>query len=115
MNATHDGSDRRPLAEEAGAVIKRERRHCRIKAKGVLATHQSGETGPSGMLENHDKPGIRRPVAWLLSEQEDQIGRADRLMRQCPLHLLGRRDITEATRWATRVMDRPFKILKLTS
>jgi predicted transposase YbfD/YdcC len=29
------------------------------------------------------------------------------------LHLLGRRDITEATRWATRAMDRPFKILKL--
>jgi predicted transposase YbfD/YdcC len=28
-------------------------------------------------------------------------------------HLLGRRDITEATRWATRVMDRPFKILNL--
>jgi predicted transposase YbfD/YdcC len=28
-------------------------------------------------------------------------------------HLLGRRDITEATRWATRVMDRPFKILSL--
>ena len=31
------------------------------------------------------------------------------------LHLLGRRDITEATRWATRAMDRPFKILKLAS
>jgi hypothetical protein len=31
------------------------------------------------------------------------------------LPLLGRRDITEATRWATRAMDRPFKILKLTS
>ena len=29
------------------------------------------------------------------------------------IHLLGRRDITETTRWATRVMDRPFKILKL--
>ncbi|MCA1671124.1 MAG: ISAs1 family transposase [Actinobacteria bacterium] len=29
------------------------------------------------------------------------------------LHLLGRRDITEATRWATRAMDRPFKILNL--
>jgi hypothetical protein len=27
MNATHDGSDRRPLAEEAGAVIKRGRIH----------------------------------------------------------------------------------------
>ncbi len=26
------------------------------------------------------------------------------------IHLLGRRDITETTRWATRVMDRPFKI-----
>ena len=30
------------------------------------------------------------------------------------IHLLGRRDITEATRRATRVMDRPFKILQLT-
>jgi predicted transposase YbfD/YdcC len=31
------------------------------------------------------------------------------------IHLLGRRDITETTRWATRAMDRPFKILKLIS
>jgi hypothetical protein len=31
------------------------------------------------------------------------------------LHLLGRRDITEATRWATRAMHRPFQILKLVS
>jgi hypothetical protein len=29
------------------------------------------------------------------------------------IHLFGRRDITETTRWATRVMDRPFKILQL--
>ncbi|MGH3934173.1 MAG: ISAs1 family transposase [Pseudonocardiaceae bacterium] len=29
------------------------------------------------------------------------------------IRLTGRRDITEATRWATRAMDRPFKILKL--
>ena len=29
------------------------------------------------------------------------------------IHLLGRRDITEATRWATRTMDRSFKILNL--
>lgn len=28
------------------------------------------------------------------------------------IHLHGRRDITETTRWATRAMDRPFKILK---
>ncbi len=31
------------------------------------------------------------------------------------IHLLGRRDITEVTRWATRAMDRPFKILNLIS
>lgn len=30
------------------------------------------------------------------------------------IHLAGRRDITEATRWAGRVMQRPFTLLKLT-
>ncbi len=30
------------------------------------------------------------------------------------IHLIGRRDITETTRWATRLMDRSFKILNLT-
>jgi hypothetical protein len=30
------------------------------------------------------------------------------------LHVAGRTDITEATRWATRFMDRPFTILGLT-
>jgi predicted transposase YbfD/YdcC len=29
------------------------------------------------------------------------------------IHLHGRRDITETTRWATRAMDRPFKLLGL--
>jgi hypothetical protein len=28
------------------------------------------------------------------------------------LHLLGRCVITESTRWTTRSMDRPFKVLK---
>ncbi len=31
------------------------------------------------------------------------------------LHLAGRHDTTEATRWASRNMDRPFTILGLTS
>ncbi len=31
------------------------------------------------------------------------------------LHLAGRHDTTEATRWASRYMDRPFTILGLTS
>ncbi len=29
------------------------------------------------------------------------------------IHLLGRRDVTETTRWATRCMHRPFKILQV--
>jgi len=33
----------------------------------------------------------------------------------CALRLFGRTDVTEATRWAGRSMDRPFKILGLTS
>jgi hypothetical protein len=31
------------------------------------------------------------------------------------LHLAGRRDITEATRWAGSVMHRPFQLLGLTT
>ena len=31
------------------------------------------------------------------------------------LHLAGRRDITEATRWAGRVMHRPFQLLRVTT
>jgi hypothetical protein len=31
------------------------------------------------------------------------------------LHQAGRHDITEATRWASRYIDRPFTILGLTS
>jgi hypothetical protein len=35
------------------------RGHCCIKAKGVLAVHQSSESGPSNTLENRNKPGIQ--------------------------------------------------------
>jgi hypothetical protein len=31
------------------------------------------------------------------------------------LHLAGRHDTSEATRWASRYMDRPFTTLELTS
>ncbi|SRR6266536_3454470 len=33
----------------------------------------------------------------------------------CALRLFGRTDVTEATRWAGRSIDRPFTILGLTS
>ena len=39
--------------------VQRFTRNCCIKAKGVLATHQSGEAGPSGTLDKRNKPGIR--------------------------------------------------------
>ena len=31
----------------------------------------------------------------------------------CAIRLFGRADVTEATRWASRAMDRPFTILGL--
>lgn len=72
-----------PEVKHGGLIWTREDRggHCCIKAMGVLASHQNGAAGPLGTLKNHDKPGIRRPVAWLRDEQVDQVGRADRLMQ----------------------------------
>src|SRR2546426_302920 len=46
-------------------------RHCCIEAKRALAGHQCGEAGTSAAMENHNKPGIRGPVAWLLDWQVD--------------------------------------------
>lgn len=53
------------------------------RVKDVLAMAQSGKAGSSDALENHDKPGIRRPAVWLLGGQVDQLGWADSLMQQC--------------------------------
>ncbi len=45
--------------ELAGPVADEDPKgHCCIKAKGVLAVPQSGDAGPSGTLENRNKPGI---------------------------------------------------------
>ena len=43
-----------------------------------------------------------------------QIMAALRNVAICALRLAGRTDVTEATRWASRSMDRPFTILGLT-
>ncbi len=37
------------------------------------------EAKPLRHLENHSKSGIRTSAAWLLSQQVDRLGRADRL------------------------------------
>jgi hypothetical protein len=47
-----------------------------------------------------------RPGPWPPSASNLAVG---------ALHLAGRHDITEATRWASRNMNRPFTILALTS
>ena len=44
-----------------------------------------------------------------------RITAALRNLAICTLRLFGRTDVTEATRWAGRSMDRPFTILGLTS
>jgi hypothetical protein len=48
------------------------------------------------------------PMATVVLDQIDLEGKI-------ALRLAGRPDITEATRWAGRSMDRPFTILGLTS
>jgi predicted transposase YbfD/YdcC len=54
-----------------------------------------------------DKPQVR-------TRSGPRIMAALRNLAICALRLAGRTDITEATRWASRSMDRPFNILHLT-
>lgn len=60
-----------------------------------------------------------RDTVWREDDSTAHTGSGPRVMAALrnlaigALHLTGRRDITEATRWAGRSMDRPFKILKL--
>lgn len=95
-----------------------------VAALGVtsLNTDQTTPTGLAGLIRKHW--GIES-LHWLRDTvyREDhssahtrsgpQVMAALRNLAIGALHLLGRRDITEATRWATRSMDRPFKILKV--
>ncbi len=45
--------------------------------------HQSSEADSSDTLEYRNKPDIRRPAAWLLGGQVDQLAWTERLMQQC--------------------------------
>jgi len=62
----------------------------------------------AALATRHDLPRGR-----LHGPNRLRVTRHGRNLAVGALHLLGRRDITEATRWATRSMDRPFKVLKL--
>jgi predicted transposase YbfD/YdcC len=96
-----------------------------IAALGVtnLCAHRAGPADLAGFVKDHW--GIEA-LHWLRDTvyQEDhsraRTRSGPRVMAGLrnlgigALHLAGRRDITEATRWAARGMHRPFQILGLT-
>jgi hypothetical protein len=59
------------------------------------------------ILYQEDKSQVR-------TRSGPRIMAALRNLAICALRLFGRTDVTEATRWASRSMDRPFTILGLT-
>jgi len=76
----------------------------------------------AGLIRNHwglEALHWLRDTVWREDHSRARTGSGPRVMAALrnlaigALRLAGRRDITEATRWASRSMDRPFKILKL--
>jgi len=72
-------------------------------ASSLMVTSRLRDT-----LYQEDKSQVR-------TRSGPRIMAALRNLAICALRLLGRTDVTEATRWAGRSMDRPFAILGLTS
>jgi hypothetical protein len=65
------------------------------------------------VLPRHPLPGRQIPGQNPVRTQDH--GSAAHNLAICALRLSGRTDVTEATRWASRSMDRPLIILVLTS
>ena len=77
-----------------------------------LARHVRGQWAIESLhwrdtLYQEDKSQVR-------TRSGPRIMAALRNLSICALRLSGRTDVTEATRWASRSMDRPFAILGLT-
>ena len=80
-------------------------------------------TGPLPVrLAEVSSPRSRRDTLYQEDKSQVRTRNGPRIMAALPvdlaigaLRLAGRADITEATRWARRSMDRPFTILGLTS
>jgi predicted transposase YbfD/YdcC len=100
--------------------------HSAVAALGVtsLTTTRATPTDIAALVREHwgiESLHWLRDTVYREDNSTARTGSGPRVMAALrnlaigALHLLGRRDITEATRWATRAMDRPFKILKLTS
>jgi predicted transposase YbfD/YdcC len=89
----------------------------------------AGRTAQTSVIAAQAEVGVKtnESLHWLRDTlyQEDKsqvrtrsgprVMAALRNLAICALRLFGRTDVTEATRWASRSMDRPFAILGLTS
>ena len=97
-----------------------------VAALGV-ASPEPGQAGPADLASYVREQWSIESLHWTRDTlyQEDkstvrtrsgpQIMAALRNLAIGALHLAGRHDTTEATRWASRYIDRPFTILGLTS
>jgi predicted transposase YbfD/YdcC len=97
-----------------------------VAALGV-ASPAPGRASPADLARHVRQQWAIESLHWLRDTlyQEDKsqvrtrsgprIMAALRNLAICALRLFGRTDVTEATRWAGRSMDRPFAILGLTS
>jgi predicted transposase YbfD/YdcC len=97
-----------------------------VAALGV-ASPAPGQVSPADLAWHVREQWAIESLHWLRDTlyQEDKshirtrsgprIMAALRNLAICALRLFGRTDVTEATRWASRSMDRPFAILGLTS
>ena len=97
-----------------------------VAALGV-ASPAPGQISAAGLAWHVREQWAIESLHWLRDTlyQEDKsqvrtrsgprIMAALRNLAICALRLSGRTDVTEATRWASRSMDRPFAILGLTS
>ena len=97
-----------------------------VAALGVtnLAAHQAGPARIAGLVRQHwgiESLHWLRDTVYREDHSRARTGSGPRVMAALrnlaigALHLAGRRDITEATRWAGRRMHRPFQLLGLTT
>jgi hypothetical protein len=94
------------------------RRRARRRQSGARAgrPRRPGPLRPGAMVDRVPAPDPRYPYQEDKSRVRTRSGPRAVLRNLAigALHVAGRTDITEATRWAARSMDRPFTILGLT-
>jgi hypothetical protein len=74
-----------------------------------------GHDAQTSVIAAQAEVGAKTNEVPIRTRSGPRIMAALRNLAICALRLFGRTDVTEATRWASRSMDRPFAILGLTS